>query len=35
MSILVRQQVEEAIDAWAKKSGRKAPNLIWQDDVEL
>jgi hypothetical protein len=35
MSILVRQQVEEAIDAWAKKSGRKAPDLIWQDDVEL
>ena len=35
MSILVRQQVEEAIEAWAKKSGRKAPDLIWQDDVEL
>ena len=35
MSILVRQQVEKAIDEWAKKSGRKAPDLIWQDDVEL
>lgn len=35
MSILVRQQVEKAIEAWAKKSGRKAPDLIWQDDVEL
>ena len=35
MSILVRQQVEQAIQAWAKKSGRKAPDLIWQDDVEL
>ena len=35
MSILVRQQVEKAIDEWAQKSGRKAPDLIWQDDVEL
>ena len=35
MSILVRQQVEKAIEEWAKKSGRKAPDLIWQDDVEL
>jgi hypothetical protein len=35
MSILVRQQVQEAIDAWAKKSGKKVPALLWQDDVEL
>ena len=35
MSILVRQQVQGAIDAWAKKSGKKVPALLWQDDVEL
>ena len=35
MSILVRQQVEEAISSWAKKRGEVAPGLLWQDDVEL
>ena len=35
MSILVRQQVEEAISSWAKKKGKVAPGLLWQDDVEL
>jgi hypothetical protein len=35
MSILLRQKVENAIEEWAKKSRRKAPDLIWQDDVEL
>ena len=35
MSILVRQQVEEAISSWAKKRGKNAPDLLWQDDVEL
>ena len=35
MSILVREQVEEAISSWAKKKGKVAPGLLWQDDVEL
>ena len=35
MSILVRQQVEASIEAWAKKTGKKQPVLLWQDDVEL
>ena len=35
MSILVRQQVEEAISSWAKKKGKLAPELLWQDDVEF
>ncbi len=35
MSILVRQQVEEAISSWAKNSGKTAPDLLWQDNVEL
>jgi hypothetical protein len=33
MSILVRQQVEEAIQVWAKKSEANVPALLWQDDV--
>ena len=35
MSILVRQQVESAIENWAKKTGKNQPVLLWQDDVEL
>ena len=35
MRILVRQQVEAAIENWAKKTGKKQPVLLWQDDVEL
>lgn len=35
MSILVRQQVETAIEKWAKETGEKQPVLLWQDDVEL
>jgi hypothetical protein len=35
MSILVRQQVESAIENWAKKTRKNQPVLLWQDDVEL
>ena len=35
MSILVRQQVEAAIENWANETGEKQPVLLWQDDVEL
>ena len=35
MSILVRQQVEAAIENWANMTGEKEPVLLWQDDVEL
>ena len=35
MSILVRQQVEAAIENWANETGEKQPVLLWQDEVEL